>query len=121
MRKVLLILLGAPLLTTAAIMIAMPEVWYANLPGVAERGSFNAHFVRDIGCAFLVAASSFLSGAFLGRRAYPAVLAATAFLALHAGIHLWESLGGHWAASSRNVFSDAVFVYTPALLACAAA
>lgn len=67
MSRVLWVLLGMPLLIAAVTMIMAPGFWYERFPGVAERGAFNAHFVRDLGCAFLVAACSFLSGAIRGR------------------------------------------------------
>ena len=60
MHKIAFLLLGAALAPTALTMIWAPLLWYDWFPGVAERGAFNAHFVRDLGCAFLVAALSFL-------------------------------------------------------------
>lgn len=75
-------------------MLGWPQWWYLHLPGVAETGPFNAHFVRDIGAAYLVAGLTF--GALLQRieGARPAAFASCGFLLIHAGIHLVEALAG---------------------------
>src|SRR5262245_21152199 len=42
-------------LANGAWMLADPVHWYENLPaGVPDFGPVNEHFVRDIGCAFMV-------------------------------------------------------------------
>ena len=38
-------------------MLARPEIWYYSIPGVTGTGPLNLHFIRDIGCAYLVAAA----------------------------------------------------------------
>ena len=48
----LFLLLGAAMLGNALWMLAGPMHWYTELPAaVPDTGPFNAHFVRDIGCA----------------------------------------------------------------------
>ena len=62
MLAVLRIVLGLSFSLVAALMLAAPRFWYVTFPGVAERGAFNPHFARDIGCASLVAGASFIAG-----------------------------------------------------------
>jgi hypothetical protein len=64
-------------------VLAAPAAWHAPVPGVPATGAFNAHFVRDIGAAYLVAGMA-------------------AFLALHALVHLRDAAAGREAASLRR-------------------
>jgi hypothetical protein len=74
-------------------MMADPGGWYQAMPGVPETGPLNAHFVRDIGAAFL----TFGAGLALAIRPLPARFAlvsiAALFAVLHALIHLAEVIG----------------------------
>lgn len=85
--------LGLILAANGSAMLAMPEIWYATVPGVSETGPLNLHFVRDIGCAYLVSGIGLL---WLARSAvaWPAALAGSVFLLLHALVHLGEALAG---------------------------
>lgn len=94
MRSVLALLVGLFLLGNGGFMLLAPADWYAAVPGVAETGPLNPHFVRDIGAAYLACAGAGLWLA-ADRRAWPAALAAAGFLGLHGLIHLGEWLGGH--------------------------
>ena len=95
------------------VMLAAGRWWYGAVPGVTETGPFNAHFVKDIGAAYLVAGAAF---AWLATSASPAArgaaTAAAAFLALHAGIHLAEAVG-----APAGLARDFPGVIMPALLA----
>lgn len=87
------LLLGLILSANGMAMLAGPEIWYLTVPGVSATGPFNPHFVRDIGCAYLVSGAALL---WLARAAsaWPAALAGSAFLLLHAGVHLGEAAFG---------------------------
>jgi len=75
-------------------MLGWPAHWYLAVPGVADTGPLNAHFVRDVGAAYLVAGLAFgaLRAGFAEGR--PAAFAACGFLFLHAAIHLAETVAG---------------------------
>lgn len=80
-------------------MLLDGPLWYARVPGAAETGPFNAHFVADIAIAFLAA------GLGLGLRAWrpeywPAALTGAVFLAGHALLHLLEMANGHHAGAA---------------------
>jgi uncharacterized protein YjeT (DUF2065 family) len=91
-------------------MLLAPAVWYELVPGVSDTGPFNPHFVRDIGCAYLVAGAGLLWFS-LDRRARPAAVVAAGFLALHALVHL-----GDWATDRESLMQlviDAPTVLVP--------
>jgi hypothetical protein len=88
--------------------------WYGVVPGVPATGPFNAHFVKDIGAAYLVAGVSL--GAFAGRpgRAFAALVGAAAFLILHAAIHVADALTG--PTCGQDLVRDLPGVFLPALV-----
>jgi hypothetical protein len=94
MRKILASILGLLLGANALWMLAIPLHWYANIPGVTETGPANVHLIRDVGCAFLVAALALLWFVVAPRHAWPAVLSGGAFLVLHASVHVWDTMAG---------------------------
>jgi hypothetical protein len=55
MRTKLAWFLGILSAVNGVFMVVAPAAWYPIVPGVVESGPFNAHFIRDIGAAFLVA------------------------------------------------------------------
>ena len=113
MQRVLAGLLGLMQVATGAFMLAAPLAFFEQVPGVDETGPFNPHFVRDIGCAFLVAGLAFAWLA-LDRRAWPAALAGAAFLALHGLVHVWDGLAGR--ESAAHLAQDLPLTLGPALL-----
>ncbi len=113
MRGLVAWVLGIGLAANGLIMLAAPAEWYAMVPGVAGTGPFNAHFVRDIGVAYLVAGATLLWSA-VNRAARSAALAGAAFLALHALVHLWDAAAGREHAHQLLVDLPSVFL-PPAL------
>jgi hypothetical protein len=120
-------LLGWVLLAAAAAgaanglwMLLHPEAWYHELPvDIPATGPLNAHFVRDVGAAFLTASAA-LAGAALRPRLRPALVGVAAlFYALHAAIHLAGFASGE--SDAHHFWLDVPGVYAPALLLVAAA
>ena len=90
----LLLLLGIVMLANALWMLAGPMHWYRELPAaVPDTGPFNAHFVRDIGCAFLTVGVALLWAAFAPAQRRPLTAIAALFLAAHAA-RGWRTSGG---------------------------
>lgn len=114
MRNTTLAVLGLGLLANGLFMLLAPEPWYGLIPGVRETGPYNPHFIRDIGSAYGVAGASLL---WLRKdwRAWPAAIAGSAFLVLHAAVHLFDALQGRIAM--HHLANDAVAVLLPAVLA----
>jgi hypothetical protein len=98
-------------------LLLAPMGFYLTVPGVSETGPFNPHFLRDVGCAFLVVGGGFAWFA-LDVRARAAAVAAASFLALHALVHVADGLAGakapgtsflifpSWAGSPRQGFGS---------------
>jgi len=54
MRITVAIRLGLALAANGLLVLFDPAGWYAVAPGVPETGPLNPHFVRDIGCAYIL-------------------------------------------------------------------
>jgi len=94
------------------VMLFASSVWWESIPGVPDTGPFNPHFVQDVGAAFLV------TGLALAARAWrpiywPAAVAGSAFLVVHALIHLVLIVSGHDHHAAANLAA----VILPAALA----
>lgn len=114
MRRLLVPTVGTLLAVNGLWMVATPFHWYAHVPGVTATGPANAHFIRDVGCAYLAAALALLWFAVAPKRSWPAVLAGGAFLFLHASIHVWDTLAGR--EHPHRLLAEIPTVVLPALL-----
>ena len=112
MRRVLAAVLATLNVGNGLLMLFAGPFWFQSVPGAADTGPFNPHFVQDVGAAFLVA------GLALAVRAWrpalwPVALAGAAFLVAHGLIHLAMIVAGH---DHRAAF-DIVAVVLPSALA----
>jgi uncharacterized protein YjeT (DUF2065 family) len=114
MRALITLVLGIVLAANGLFMLGLPADWYVTVPGVIDTGPFNPHFVRDIGAAYLVAGAAFICLA-RSRAALPAALAAAAFLAIHALVHLWDAAAGR--EHVHQLLVDVPGVFLPPALA----
>jgi hypothetical protein len=114
MRTALAFVFGLGLGAHALWMLASPQTWYLTVPGVAQTGPANAHFIRDISCAYLVVALSLLGLARWPKRAWPAALAGGGFLTLHAMVHAWDFIAGREPV--HQLGADLPGVFLPAIL-----
>jgi uncharacterized protein YjeT (DUF2065 family) len=114
LRRTLTMALGLALAANGTWMLVAPAVWYVRVPGVVETGPANLHFIRDIGCAYLVAGISVIWLALAPVRAWPAALAGGTFLGLHAWVHAYDFFTGH--ESARNLIRDLPPIFLPAVL-----
>jgi hypothetical protein len=102
-------------LVNAVWMLASPAHWYLNLPAnIPGTGPLNEHFVRDIGCIFLLLGVALLAGMFVRRLRLPAMVLATAYSLLHALVHVYDSARGLLAPDHWRV--DVVPIYATTLL-----
>lgn len=93
-------------------MLFASSLWWESVPGVPDTGPYNPHFVQDVGAAFL--AAGFALGARAWRPAYwPAAVAGSTFLVIHAFIHLALIASGH----DHHALADLAAVILPAALA----
>lgn len=115
MKRALTSILGIALGANAAWMLASPLGWYAAVPGVTGTGPANLHFIRDIGCAYLVTALSLFWLAMAPKLAWPAAMIGGGFLVLHALVHVWDALAGREHA--HQFLGDLLPVFLPGILA----
>lgn len=93
--------------------------WYDAVPGVTSTGPYNAHFVKDIGAAYLVSALGLGWFAWRPREGWPAMAAGAAFLTFHAAIHVYDASCGAtpWADVRRDFVGVYLFAAIPLALA----
>ncbi|MDX1497503.1 MAG: hypothetical protein R3352_08115 [Salinisphaeraceae bacterium] len=104
-------------------MLAHAWSWFAWVPGVADTGEPNAHFIHDVGIAYLVCAIGFVWSTRNAARAWPVMAGITLFFAGHALGHVVEILLGqlphsHWVIDLPLVFLPAILlvvIVTPAV------
>jgi len=86
-------------LANGLVMLITPLGWYDLIGTVKATGPANAHFIRDIGLAFLLSAALLgYGGANLALR-WGAALAGAGWLLAHGLLHVWEVLAGICSAS----------------------
>ena len=103
------------LLLNGLFMLSMPHVWFHQIPGLSASGSFNAHFIIDIGITYTLAGISIFWHLLDRVRGRSAALFATGFLCLHAGYHFSE-----WLISPHHqshLLVDVIGIYLPACVA----
>lgn len=116
LKRLLAALIGVGSAANGAFMLAAPPLWYDSVPGLAHTGPFNAHFVSDIGVAYLVASLGLIARAWRPRY-WPAAVAGAAFFLGHAAIHVFDIV----FERTGNASVDVALVIVPALLAAWAA
>ncbi|MBD1583712.1 hypothetical protein [Pseudoalteromonas sp. S16_S37] len=82
--------LGMLSLANGVFMLIAPETWYWLVPGVADRGPFNQHLVRDLGFIYALIGTAFIYGAFYVRYRLQLWLIPAAWLVSHGIFHIWE-------------------------------
>lgn len=112
MRRTIAAILAVSSVINGLTMLLSGPFWYATVPGAAETGPFNAHFVQDVGAAFLVAGLALAARAWRANY-WPAAVAGAGFLAAHGLIHLAAIVFGH----DHHATFDVVAVVLPSALA----
>ena len=115
-KRGLAAVLGVGGAANGVFMLAAAALWYDSVPGLAHTGPFNAHFVSDIGVAYLVASLALIARAWRPRY-WPAAVTGAAFMIGHAIIHVLDIV----SERTGNVGVDVWLVIAPALLAAWAA
>lgn len=115
-------LLGAFAIFTAAIgvfLLAAPQAFYTNVTGVGATGSFNDHFFRDVGLAYITLAAGAAFALFRPEYALPVAAMAALYLVGHAVLHVF--LEGREVASGNGAtaLAEAPGIYLLAALAVA--
>jgi len=95
-RLVQLLLLVAAVTTIAngVFMLVRPLDWYVFIPTVVTTGPPNAHFIRDIGLAYLGSGLILLYAAANPVVRWRAAVVGGLWLALHGALHIYEVAAG---------------------------
>ena len=107
--RIAAILIGVVMIANGIVMLVNPPMWYGAVPGVADTGPLNVHFVRDIGIAGGIAGAAIVWGAF--RGGWIATTVGAALLAAHSGLHIIETILGH---HSHVLGAELLTVHLPA-------
>lgn len=102
------------LIATGLAMLMGGPLWYERTPGVMMTGPYNAHFVLDIGFAFLASGLVLGVGAWTGARSL--MIAGLIWPALHAGLHV-VGLVAMGPASLAALWTELFGVISPVLVA----
>ncbi len=106
--RFLLLVLGLIHISNGAWMLAAPMSWFESIPGVAETGPLNHHFVTDVGLAFVASGLGFILGSRKGMAAF--ALAGATWPALHALFHIAEWLENGFPVRPDVAITDVVGV-----------
>jgi len=100
---------------TGLFMLVAPHEFYAEVPGVAAAGAFDAHLLRDVGLTYLTLAGGVVIALIRPSYMLPVTSMAVLYLGGHAAMHALMELA---APRGTNVLAEMPGVYLPALLAC---
>ena len=123
-RLVQLLLLIAAVTTIAngAFMLVKPLDWYVFVPTVVTTGPPNAHFIRDIGLAYIGSGLILLYAAANPVRRWRAAIVGGLWLTFHGLLHIYEVAAGicgpatFWADAPAVLGQPALVIAALALL-----
>lgn len=123
-RLVHLLLLVAAVTTIAngLFMVAKPLDWYVFVPTVVTTGPPNAHFIRDIGLAYLGSGLILLYATANPMARWRAALVGGLWLTLHGLLHIYEVAAGicgpatFWADAPAVLGQPALVIAALAIL-----
>ncbi|HWV60693.1 MAG TPA: hypothetical protein VN034_08575 [Sphingopyxis sp.] len=123
-RLVQLLLLIAAVTTIAngLFMVAKPLDWYVFVPTVVTTGPPNAHFIRDIGLAYLGSGLILLYAAANPAPRWRAMIVGGLWLTFHGLLHIYEVAAGicgpatFWADAPAVLGQPALVIAALAIL-----
>lgn len=114
LRYFLLMFMAATSLANGALMVLFAEQWYACIANPARAALYSAHFVTDVGTAYLTIGVALLWAAQRPRRAFPLTAVALLFSALHGLHHIKEYIG--FGMPTRSALIEVFGIWGPILL-----
>ncbi len=114
LAQLLIALAALACLANGLFMTWDPFGWYQAVPTVRFTGPANAHFIRDIGLAYLWSAAMLGFAAVNPPMRWLAALAGGLWISLHGGFHIWELAKG--ICDSTRFWKDAPGTLGPPLL-----
>jgi len=120
--QLLLLVAAATCIANGLFMLARPLDWYVFVPTVVTTGPPNAHFIRDIGLAYLGSGLILLYAAANPIRRWRAALVGGLWLTLHGLLHIYEVAAGicgpatFWADAPAVIGQPALVIAALAIL-----
>lgn len=94
LAQFLLLVAAVTTIANGVFMLAKPLDWYVFIPTVVTTGPPNAHFIRDIGLAYLGSGLILLYATADPILRWRAALVGGLWLALHGALHIYEVAAG---------------------------
>ena len=94
LAQLLLLIAAITTIANGVFMLAKPLDWYVFIPTVVTTGPPNAHFIRDIGLAYLGSGLILLYATANPILRCRAALVGGLWLALHGALHIYEVAAG---------------------------
>jgi hypothetical protein len=104
----MLVILGLIHAVNGIWMLAAPMSWYGAVPGVAQTGPLNHHFIADIGLAFMASGAGMMLGSRKGFASFG--FAGAGWPVLHAVLHAWGWVHEGFPGQLAVALSEAIGV-----------
>lgn len=96
-------------------MLASPVNWYENFPGrIPDFGPLNEHFVRDLGCVFLLLSLISFKSIFDSSLRKNTLFILQVWFSAHAAVHLFDTFRG--LVAIEHLYMDIPLCYIPPIL-----
>jgi uncharacterized protein YjeT (DUF2065 family) len=118
--KIGLVIVGLLNILNGLFMLIAPDAWYGRVIGDMPMGMMDAHFIRDVGFAYLASGVGLIWGIRAGASAAAFAIAGAVWPVLHAFFHLylWAMHGvPHGAALLNEGVGVVILSFAGALLA----
>lgn len=110
----LLLFMATLSIANGAIMVLFSEQWYMCLVNPARAAFYSAHFVTDVGTAYVTIGAAMLWAALRPQYAYPLIGVALLFSVLHAVHHVYEYAS--FGMPTRHALVEALGIWGPVVL-----
>jgi hypothetical protein len=120
--QILLLIAAITTIANGAFMLVKPLDWYVFVPTVVTTGPPNAHFIRDIGLAYLGSGLILLYAAANPIRQWRAAVVGGLWLTFHGLLHIYEVAAGicgpatFWADAPAVIGQPALVIAALAIL-----
>lgn len=120
--QMLLLIAAVTTIANGVFMLVRPLDWYVFVPTVVTTGPPNAHFIRDIGLAYIGSGLVLLYAAANPVRRWRAAVVGGLWLAFHGALHIYEVAAGicgpatFWADAPAVIGQPALVIAALAIL-----
>ena len=122
LAQLLLLVAAVTTIANGVFMLIRPLDWYVFIPTVVTTGPPNAHFIRDIGLAYLGSGLILLYATANPVVRWRAAVVGGLWLALHGALHIYEVAAGicgpatFWADAPGVIGQPALVIAALAIL-----